>query len=72
MFKTFSLKTVDAFVETQQNMRWNGWTIEVFQPNKRAYYHPRGNFRDGQWGFIKQIRPNSRGLWRVPVSEHTQ
>jgi hypothetical protein len=46
-------------------VKWDGWNIEVFTPHSRAYFRNDGAYRDGKWGFVTTIEPDSNGTWRV-------
>ena len=42
---------------------WDGWKIEIFTENPTAYYSPSGVFRNGKYGYLRVVEPNSKGVW---------
>lgn len=67
--KFVSYDEVDSFVEKQQanNTKyewfWDGWTVNIFTPNPRARTNKNGHFRNGNWGFMKEVKPTLKGKW---------
>lgn len=55
------------FVEGYPNASWDGWTIELFKPTASGYTHKRGARRDGVWGILTRIAPDSQGKWKLRV-----
>lgn len=47
--------------------RWDGWNLQTFVPDPRAFTNTRGSFdrATGQWGFTYTFTPNDKGHWIV-------
>ena len=54
-----------VIAKDNKTARWDAYNIEVFSPHPGAYYNPEGVFRNGQYGYIRVVRPNSKGHWAV-------
>jgi hypothetical protein len=55
------------FVEGYPNAKWNGWNIEIFKPTPTGYTNVRGAFRNGTWGTLTTVAPDSKGNWTFRV-----
>lgn len=64
-----SIDKVDNFVAKAQrkgtDVRWNGWDMVFFKPDRRALRSPRGRRRGNEWGFETTVSPNEKGMWLV-------
>ena len=56
---------VEKMQRQGKNVKWDGWNIEVHRPNPRGYFAKEGVFRNGKWGFVTSIAPDTNGMWRV-------
>lgn len=56
------------FVEGFPNAAWNGWTLELFKPDARAFTKKNGAFRDGRWGFLTRVTPDEQGKYVFRVA----
>lgn len=68
---TLSFYKADNFVARLQrkgvNVRWEGWNMVFFSPDKRARYNNTAARRVGdEWGFETTVSPNAAGMWLVP------
>lgn len=54
------------YVETNKNVSWNGWDMEIFKPHPVAAMKKNGAFRNGLWGFLTVVKVNSEGKWNIP------
>jgi hypothetical protein len=62
-----SYDAVHRFVEGHPQARWDGWTVELFKPSPAGATHPKGAFRNGQWGILTRVGPDEKGKWRLNV-----
>jgi hypothetical protein len=46
---------------------WDGWTAVFLNRKKDGYASPHGLFRNGKWITTFRSKPNSAGLWKIPV-----
>lgn len=58
---------IHRFVEGYANASWDGWTVEIFKPTPAGFSHKRGAFRNGTWGLVTRISPDSQGKWKLRV-----
>lgn len=60
---------VDNFVAKQQrkgiNVRWDGWDMVFFKPDRGALRSAKGRRRGDEWGFETRVSPNTNGVWLV-------
>lgn len=73
MFKTLNYDEVHAFVDKhqghgQEDIFWNGWTLCYWKKNPAGATSQNGMFRNGKWGIVRRIKPNSNGEWRILVN----
>lgn len=59
---------VHRFVEGYPNASWNGWTLELFKPDARAFTKRNGAFRNGSWGFLTRVNADDQGKWNFRVA----
>lgn len=60
---------VDGFVAKMQRkgikVKWDGWDIVFFSPDRTAARDPKGRRNGSLWGFETRISPDSQGKWLV-------
>lgn len=60
---------VDAYVAKLQrkgiNVRWEGWDMVFFKPDRRALRSINGRRNGDEWGFETKISPNKNGEWLI-------
>lgn len=61
-----SLTKAEEIAEKHEDLLWNGWDLEVINPNVDGYYLKYGVFHNGKWSAKKTVRANSRGLYDIP------
>lgn len=75
-----SARAADNFVRNTTidkdgySARWNGWNLQTFVPDQRAFTNPRGSFdrATGQWGFLYHFAITDKGHWIVKVPKAAQ
>lgn len=64
-----TIDKVDGFVAKLQRkgikVRWDGWNMVFFKPDRRALSSARGRRLGSEWGFETVVSPNSDGKWLV-------
>jgi hypothetical protein len=64
-----TIEKADGFVAKMQRkgikVKWDGWDIVFFKPDRLAYEDPAGRRWGNQWGFETRISPNSAGKWLI-------
>ncbi len=63
-------QSAHTYVESHENVSWNGWDIEIFKSSPRLATRPEGVFRFGEWGQKTTIPPSADGLWRINNEKH--
>ena len=70
--RVLTMESAEEYVRRSRNVRWDGWDLVKFVPNKNAWKMPNGvyNRETGEWGLEYRTPVDSRGLWtiKVPVS----
>jgi hypothetical protein len=67
-----SLGSAEKFVKAQQSLgntlRWEGWDIVIFWPQKYAAQSVEGVYDRAtqQWGFTRRVPVSADGTWEVP------
>ncbi len=68
MFKV-NYKNVDRLVKEQQakgtDVRWDGWDLVFFRPEKHSYSSKHGVYRNGSWGYDNRIAVNESGIYEI-------
>ena len=54
---------IDAFVDAQPNMKFEGWDVLVTRPNYAGWMRRDGVQIDGAWHSQKRVCPNDKGQW---------
>lgn len=69
---TLNIDNADAYVEKLQNKgvkaRWDGWTIVLFRPDRKALRSKDGRRWGSEWGFETAVPPNDEGEWLLSHS----
>jgi hypothetical protein len=60
-------EAVHRFVDGYPNASWNGWSLELFKADKRAWAKKNGAYRNGTWGFLTRVEPDAKGIWTFRV-----
>lgn len=60
-----SLETMEAIVESRNDLRWNGWDVVKYVHSNNAMYHKDAEFYQGQW-MKKKVFPLTKEGWHVP------
>jgi hypothetical protein len=60
-----SLEKMEAIVENNDSLSWNGWDVLQFTKSPSAWMKPEGVFKDGNW-FIQKRFPISESGWEIP------
>jgi hypothetical protein len=66
-----SLETVEAIVENNESLSWDGWTVIEFKQSPTAWMSKEGAFVDGKWIIRKRYEWDNG--WKIPkkfVSEN--
>lgn len=64
-------KKVEKFareqIERGNNVRWDGWELVFFRPDRRAITDQNGvwNRLAGTYGYESRVSPDEKGLWRI-------
>jgi hypothetical protein len=61
------IDAAERFVAGYPNASWNGWNLELFKPNPSGYSNKRGAFRNGTWGILTTVSPDSQGKYKFRV-----
>jgi len=67
-------ENADGFVRKHRrkgvNVRWDGWTMVFFRPDRKAERTARGRFNrsTGEWGIETRVNVNPNGKWLVNPS----
>lgn len=64
-----TLDKADGFVAKLQRkgipVRWDGWDMVFFRPDRHAMRHVNGRRLGDEWGFETVVSPNSSGKWLI-------
>lgn len=64
-----TIDKTDGFVAKLQRkgvkVRWDGWNMVFFNPDRRALRSPKGRRVGNEWGFETVVSPNEQGKWLV-------
>lgn len=60
----FDLVVTERYESKNDNAWWEGWTLNVFTPDRRGATRIDGAFHNGQWGIIQRVDPNEKGRYR--------
>ena len=63
--KISSLESMEAIVENNQLLNWNGWDVVELQKSPAAWTKPDGVFKDGEWLIQKRYGLSFDG-WEIP------
>lgn len=66
-----SLAQAERFVNNAPRANWEGWDINIYQPEPNAYMRPNGAFHNGRWCLKFVIGPNSEGKYVVSKRNST-
>ena len=58
---------VHRFEARYPNAYWEGHTLCLFKEDPAGYSHKRGVFRNGRWGMLRRVTPDSQGKWKFRV-----
>jgi hypothetical protein len=75
-----TLKTpaeAETFVKRQNSLRhnsnddvrWDGWTMVFFREAPQGVYSKNGAFRNGTWGFENRVAVSEKGTWEVDYKD---
>lgn len=66
---TLNIDKVDNFVAKLQrkgvDVRWDGWDMVFFKPDRRALRSAKGRRLGSEWGFETVVSPDNQGQWLV-------
>lgn len=60
-----SLSEMDAIVENNDSLSWNGWVVVEDDPSTDGYINKSGAFVNGKWIVQKRYEPGANG-WDIP------
>jgi hypothetical protein len=58
-----TLSQAEKFVENSPRAQWNGWDIDIYQPEPNAFMRPNGAFHKLTWCLKFTVPPNSEGKY---------
>ena len=64
MFIT-DLQKMEAIVENDKHLSWDGWTVVERIPTAKGMTSPQGRMIDGKWYLEKRFVPSREG-WKIP------
>lgn len=60
-----TLETMEAIVEKNKQLSWDGWTVVETFPSEKAYYSKFGVYKNNKWQMRKEFIPSIQG-WEIP------
>ena len=60
-----SLDQMEAIVETNKSLSWDGWTVVDSKQDPTAYTKTNGAYINSQWHVQKRYEPMENG-WDIP------
>lgn len=60
-----SLEKMEAIVENNKSLSWDGWTVLENKTNENGTMSPDGVLVNGRWIVQKRYEPGTNG-WEIP------
>jgi hypothetical protein len=60
-----TLQQAEKFVTKSPNAQWQGWDINIYQPEDNAMLVKNGAFWNGRWCLRFTVRPNYEGKYVI-------
>jgi hypothetical protein len=60
-----TLTQAEKFVASAPKAQWEGWNINIYQPEPNAFMRPNGSFYNNQWCLKFTVEPDSEGKYVI-------
>jgi hypothetical protein len=67
-FESLDYEEVHDIVDRNKFLAWDGYTVTTWRRDPRGYSDKRGQFRNGEWGFLFSYPCGPDGKWNIPES----